>query len=157
MAVIFIRTDHIKHSCKPNSVIPNTRDGSHLSCHNITIMIQRSTRRQQKANNSYSEYFRKTFILDLASSVVCPAPDITIGAVSSYLAFSPLPRQVGAVYFLWHFQLQISFLINTRVLPGTLFCEVRTFLPPNFRGAAARNELYDYSLKMKMSLILNFC
>jgi len=23
--------------------------------------------------------------------------------VSSYLTFSPLPRKIGAVYFLWHF------------------------------------------------------
>lgn len=43
-----------------------------------------------RANNSNLK--RTTLLLDLASSVVCHASNITTGAVSSYLAFSPLPQ-----------------------------------------------------------------
>ena len=43
-------------------------------------------------------------LFGLAPDGVCLAPDIATGAVSSYLAFSPLPRfcNRGGV-FLWHF------------------------------------------------------
>ncbi len=40
------------------------------------------------------------YLLDLAPREVCPAPDVTTRAVGSYPTFSPLPRQVVAVYFL---------------------------------------------------------
>jgi hypothetical protein len=38
--------------------------------------------------------------LGLAPEGVYSAPDVTIGAVSSYFTFSPLPSR--AVSFLWH-------------------------------------------------------
>jgi len=40
-------------------------------------------------------------LFSLAPDGVYPAPDVTVRAVSSYLAFSPLPSR--AVCFLWHF------------------------------------------------------
>ena len=42
-------------------------------------------------------------LFGLSPDGVYRASDVTIGAVSSYLAFSPLPRRGGAVCFLWHF------------------------------------------------------
>ena len=66
---------------------------------------------------------------------------VTTAAVGSYPAFSPLPRhKVMEVYFLWYFPYP-DFKSEPRVLPGTLFCEVRTFLSPINRGAIARIEL----------------
>ena len=41
-------------------------------------------------------------LFSLAPDWVFRAPSVTLRAVSSYLTLSPLPRQVGAVYFLWH-------------------------------------------------------
>ena len=43
------------------------------------------------------------FLFGLAPCGVCPATGITARAVRSYRTFSPLPRQAGAVCFLWHF------------------------------------------------------
>src|SRR5262249_10895642 len=43
------------------------------------------------------------FLFGLAPCGVCPAPAIAGRAVRSYRTFSPLPRQAGAVCFLWHF------------------------------------------------------
>ena len=48
-------------------------------------------------------FFRTGPLFGLAPCGVCPAPFITKRAVRSYRTFSPLPRQAGAVYFLWHF------------------------------------------------------
>ena len=47
--------------------------------------------------------FRTGPLFGLAPCGVCPAPFITKRAVRSYRTFSPLPRQAGAVCFLWHF------------------------------------------------------
>ncbi len=48
------------------------------------------------------------------------------GLVSSYLTVSPLPRHAGeAVCFLWHFPARH----RDWVLPSTLPCGARTFLP----------------------------
>lgn len=59
---------------------------SHLSSPAVAGGIKRSTRR-----NSGPLYIR---LFDLAQNGVCPAPGIAVGAVSSYLAVSPLPRYV---------------------------------------------------------------
>ena len=42
-------------------------------------------------------------LFDLAPDGVCHAPGVATGAVSSYLAISPLSRMTGTVCFLWHF------------------------------------------------------
>ena len=42
-------------------------------------------------------------LFGLAPDGVYHAFPVASKAVSSYLAFSPLPRSCGAVYFLWHF------------------------------------------------------
>jgi hypothetical protein len=69
-------------------------------------------------------------LFGLAPGGVCHASDVTIGAVSSYLAFSPLPNEAHrspdrAVYFLWHFPSRL----RDSVLRSTLPCGARTFLP----------------------------
>lgn len=69
-------------------------------------------------------------LFGLAPGGVCQASDVATGAVSSYLAFSPLPNQIGslsngAVYFLWHFPSRR----RDSVLRSTLPCGARTFLP----------------------------
>jgi hypothetical protein len=68
-------------------------------------------------------------LFGLALGGVCHASNVTIGAVSSYLAFSPLPDRMDqpsnqAVYFLWHFPSRH----RDWVLPSTLPCRARTFL-----------------------------
>jgi len=47
---------------------------------------------------------KRTFLFDLASGVVYLASNVTIEAVGSYPAFSPLPGIYREVYFLWHLQ-----------------------------------------------------
>ena len=46
----------------------------------------------------------RIFLFDLASGVVYLASNVTIKAVGSYPAFSPLPGMNREVYFLWHLQ-----------------------------------------------------
>ena len=62
-------------------------------------------------------------LFGLAPGGVCQASDVTTGAVSSYLAFSPLPNR--AVCFLWHFPSRH----RDSALRSTLPCGARTFLP----------------------------
>jgi len=63
-------------------------------------------------------------------------PNVTAGAVSSYLTISPLPRFAvahrGGV-FLWHYLSGFP----AWALPSTLPGGARTFLSPNRIGAAA--------------------
>jgi hypothetical protein len=68
-------------------------------------------------------------LFGLALGGVYHASNVTIEAVSSYLAFSPLPDRMAqpsnqAVYFLWHFPSRH----RDWVLPSTLPCRARTFL-----------------------------
>jgi hypothetical protein len=66
-------------------------------------------------------------LFGLAPGGVCPASPVTRAAVSSYLAFSPLPLdKLGAVCFLWHF----PWGHPRSPLATTLPCGARTFLPP---------------------------
>jgi len=69
-------------------------------------------------------------LFGLAPGGVYQASGVTTGAVSSYLAFSPLPNQTGlpskrAVYFLWHFPSRH----RDSALRSTLPYGARTFLP----------------------------
>lgn len=68
----------------------------------------------------------------LAPHGVFPAPSVTLGAVSSYLAISPLPsfarRLERAVSFLRHFPSPCHYDRAPRLSPGMLPCGVRTFL-----------------------------
>ena len=69
-------------------------------------------------------------LLGLAPDGVCLASDVTAGAVSSYLAISPLP-ELGGV-FLWHFPSGHP----APPLAGILSGEARTFLSPGLcRGS----------------------
>lgn len=76
-------------------------------------------------------------LFGLAPDGVCRAPDVTIGAVSSYLTISTLPpislSATGAVYFLLHFPSGRPAPLLAGILPGG----ARTFLPDKI-GAAAR-------------------
>ena len=53
----------------------------------------------------YPQLWKTISLFDLASGVVYHANSVTRIAVSSYLTFSPFPRLVEAVYFLWYFPL----------------------------------------------------
>lgn len=97
---------------KPNSVIPDKtvvlfRDGNYLSCPDVTIGIQRSTRKVFLGEHLLPVNPEDTFLLDLAPSGVYHVPNgidpvrnpvhrgtsnITIEAVGSYPAFSPLSQ-----------------------------------------------------------------
>ena len=79
-------------------------------------------------------------LLGLAPDGVCLASDVATGAVSSYLAFSPLPRLVEVVCFLWHFPSGHPAPPLAGVLPGG----ARTFLPPasSRRRAGRRSPGY---------------
>ena len=80
-------------ACKPSSVpggqrftsedfVPNDPPGGdHLSSPSIAGRVERPTRGWSGA---------LVPLFGLAPDGVCPAPDVAIGAVSSYLAFSPL-------------------------------------------------------------------
>ena len=65
-------------------------------------------------------------LLGLAPDGVCPASDVATGAVSSYLAISPLPAVAGGM-FLWHFPSGRPAPLLAGILPGG----ARTFLYPD--------------------------
>jgi hypothetical protein len=79
-------------------------------------------------------------LFGLAPGGVCPATDVTVGAVRSYRTISPLPRRsehAAAVYFLWH----CPWVRTRRMLSGTA-CPRSPDFPPRqpfgFAGAAVR-------------------
>jgi hypothetical protein len=75
----------------------------------------------------------KAALFGLAPDGVYPATRLTAGAVSSYLAVSPLPVLLRAVCFLWHFPSPRG----VRPLAGILSCGARTFLqPPRIAGTS---------------------
>ena len=96
-------------------------------------------------------------LLCLAPRGVCRAPSVTLGAVSSYLAFSPLlplSRSLEeAVYFLRHFPSAGAFAVG---LPhfhaAALPCGVRTFLPPPVRVTSGR--LFSQDLPVQLFSVL---
>src|SRR5438105_12521879 len=101
-----------RRTCKPNSVSPPKRDDGHSSRPRIAARLQRPTRKwwrfeQKRAKN----FFSAPSLFGLAPCGVCPALAVTSQAVRSYRTFSPLPRQAGAVCFLWHFP-------SSRLQPG---------------------------------------
>lgn len=97
------------------------------------------------------------------SGGVCRAPGITPGAVSSYLAFSPLPRGPGPVQGAepWGGMFSVTLSVPARLhgrapryLRGTLLYGVRTFLiPPGAeRGCPTCNrELFVYYIYSKLT------
>src|SRR5262247_2392222 len=66
-----------------------------------------------------------TLLFGLAPGGVCQASVITDGPVSSYLAFSTLPIEMGGM-----FSVVLSPDHSGPPLAATLSCGVRTFLPP---------------------------
>lgn len=135
MAIIYLARTLLFGS----SGLPKDRDSNPESFERTTLLLRRET----------------TFILDLASGVVCRVlpeagslygtSDITVEAVSSYLAFSPLPQlSRGGI-----FSVALSVVPNqrnTRMLSGTLFYEVRTFLFPFLSESNCPVCISDYSL-----------
>ena len=71
-------------------------------------------------------------LFGLAPDGVCLAPHITVGTVSSYLAFSPLPAVAGGMS-LWHFPSGHP----APPLAGILSGGARTFLSPYLAVEAA--------------------
>ncbi len=72
-----------KGTYKPSSVLRTSRSGGHLSSPGVTTGVMRPTRGQ--AGRPY------VLLFGLAPGGVYHALDVTIEAVSSYLAISPLP------------------------------------------------------------------
>ena len=66
-------------------------------------------------------HIEKQNLFDLSTRKVYHAAIVTNSAVSSYLAISPLPRQVGAVCFLLHFLSPTSRCLPVRKY-GALCC-----------------------------------
>jgi hypothetical protein len=90
-------------------------------------------------------------LLGLAPGGVCHASVVANGAVSSYLAFSPLPNQTNsarAVCFLWHFPSRH----RDWVLPSTLPCGARTFLPSACHPEGRPFALLQHQLYTKTSM-----
>ena len=85
---------------KPNSVSHLAAGGGYLSPLRIAPEVQRPTHPSGRAIPVRGSF-------GLAPDGVYRAPDVAIRAVSSYLAFSPLPGEShpspSAVCFLWHF------------------------------------------------------
>jgi len=77
----------------------------------------------------------------LAPDGVYPAPGVTIGAVSSYLAFSPLPGEAHASSVGGVFSVALSSGRPESLLATILPCGVRTFLPRFLRRRNGSNRL----------------
>lgn len=111
--------------------------GSHPSRLNVTVELKQPTR----ALNGTPQ----RALLGLAPSGVYRAVPVTKYAVSSYLAFSPLP--LLAVSFLWHFPAGRP----EWVLPTTVPCGARTFLG----RLSARDCLADSFACFSLPMIFN--
>jgi len=81
-------------------------------------------------NSSEQLYFSNgetIFLLDLASGVVYRASEITFRAVSSYLAFSPLPQQCrGGIFSV------VLSVIPLRAVAQIYFCQPELVSGSNF-------------------------
>ena len=108
------------------------RDG-HSSGPRITARLKRPTRRLWRTEPARAQRPKPQApsLFGLAPCGVCPARCITAAAVRSYRTFSPLPRQAGAVCFLWHFP-------STGLEPG---------LPDVIRHTALRSSDFPPSLR----------
>jgi len=102
----------------------------HLSSPAIADRVYRSTRKVGRAALSYQECRYGLSLFDLSARKVYPAPDVSTGAVSSYLTISPLPPQAEAVYFLWHFLYPNRHQSRPFLLGSTVLYAARTFLSP---------------------------
>ena len=94
-------------ACKPGSVpIPIVigLGPHHLSGHIITDGLHQPTHPDTLAGkNEPFPILRLRDLFGLSTRKVYHASGVAIGAVGSYPTFSPFPRQVGVVCFLWHF------------------------------------------------------
>lgn len=81
---------------KPNSVSPERSRGWQLFIFSRNYFRDPAVYPKEfKANNLVPRKYSGDLLLDLAPSGVCPAFNITIEAVGSYPAFSPLPAEGG--------------------------------------------------------------
>lgn len=126
------------------------RDGNYLSGSGITTGIKRSTRKlhpaKQKSKQNIFVPIQSGLapLFDLASGGVCPASGITIGAVGSYPAVSPLPFRLkkGSLFSV---ALSIPDKSGSGSYPAP--CSEKFGLSsPAKAGTIARIELYRYSI-----------
>lgn len=115
-------------ACKPGSV-PAQAGDDHSSRTPVSGRLARPTRAAVRKQTS-RRYAGVPPLFGLAPGGVCRAIVVTGDAVRSYRTISPLPPRPGldlglAVSFLWHF----PWGYPRWVLPTTLPCGVRTFLP----------------------------
>ena len=133
---------------KPNSVrLRNLR--SRADCYGVTTipLASPSLARSSDRPGGHGRAVLSASLFGLAPCGVWPATRVTTSAVRSYRTFSPLPRRSSrcehrerrrAVCFLCHFPSSRP----DRVLPGTLPCGVRTFLPPSRLSALRRAAVW---------------
>ena len=111
----------IQHTiCKESIHKPNSVLCGHLSL--ATIVALRPTHRL-KETDSFLQKFESR-LLGLAPGGACRSLTSQWMPVSSYLTFSPLPRYIEAVCFLW----RLPSPLDASLLASTLSCGVRTFL-----------------------------
>ena len=115
---------------KPGSVPVAARSIGvyHLSSAALTRSVNRPTLRDERAARSACA---DPGIFGLSARKVYPAKCITAQAVSSYLTFSPFPRQAEVVCFLWHLLFCSNSLLQPFPLRSTMLFAARTFLFSN--------------------------
>ena len=107
----------------------DVQGGNHFSRSTVAVGLKRPTRESHSTCGGGVKRATSPLLLGLAPGGVSPAPDVTIGAVSSYLAFSPLPRHWRGGIFSVTLSVPRSFRCEVpRCSRGTLLCGVRTFL-----------------------------
>ena len=105
-------------------VLYSLRSDDHLSGRIVTDRLKRPTR----ISSWYGPHqvLSNGILLGLAPDEVYHATPVTRSAVSSYLAVSPLPALLRAVYSLLHFLSRYRAWTLSSILP----CGARTFLQP---------------------------
>ena len=110
-------------SYKPGSV-PSCEGDDHLSGRIVTDRLKRPTR--ISSWHGPHQVLADGILLGLAPDEVYLATPVTSRAVSSYLAVSPLPALLRAVYSLLHFLSRFRAWTLSSIMP----CGARTFLQP---------------------------
>ena len=118
-------------ACKPDSVLGFPR-GDHPSAAAVASGLVRSTR-EHRAGHSFTQ-IGCPILLTLLPVGFTEPPQSPAVLVVSYTTVSPLPRFLGAVYFLWHCPAGRP----GWALPTTVPCGVRTFLDAIPRTAITR-------------------
>jgi hypothetical protein len=122
---------------------PGSVESYHLSRPVLTKRLKQPT---HPAGIKTSSFLCKTErdLFGLSTRGVYPRQLSPATAVSSYLTFSPLPRQVVAVIFCGTFRFRI-FTSEPFPLGSALLCVARTFLFPVTRKAIEQSAIFLFN------------